>query len=160
MRESVARLVAPHAWDVHDAVLAVMNGAKHAPRECPHAFGYAHLLREASIDTDDAVRTWFREGAIGTLGSLSVLQKDVQDSLRTADAILGVISAAEPAWQPLSSAPRDSRIVEVRDRAGAVSRACFRADFGGGRWCYVDARGIHAGKAYGLTEWRPLHGGA
>lgn len=160
MRERIARLVAPHAWDVHDAVIAAINGVHHATRRCPHAVGYARFLREASIKTDDAVRIWFREGQIGTFGSLSEFQRDVQNSLRTADAILGVIAAAEPDWHPLSSAPRDSRIVEVRDRAGAVSRACFRADFGGGRWCYVDARGIHAGKAYGLTEWRPLHAGA
>lgn len=156
MREQIARLTSPKAWAVHDAILATFDTDLADPPVLSAPFLYRNLLRTLGVETAEAAKIFFRTAPIGVCGTLSMFQEDLQNSLVLADQILALTSETDAEWASIDTAPRDATIIEGRDAAGSVSRVRFMANFGGGRWCYVDPRGLHVGKASRIVSWRPL----
>lgn len=151
--DQIARVIDPVAWRTYDGAMApFLNAAE--PVEKDAIWVNVTLRTRENLTSAEAVDAWFRVGKSGSHGGLSMHQQDLQQSLRKAEAI-SVLTQDPREWRPIETGPKDATTVEVIDFKGAISRARYLANFGGGRWCFVAPSGVHVGKAYGLKAWRP-----
>ena len=90
LRDAVARLIAPKAWQAYDAVIAPYV-ARSVPENAEQAWAYALTHDTLGFSSLADVDAWFRQSEPGSHGMLSVHHADFQDSLRTAQTILSLV---------------------------------------------------------------------